>query len=928
MKRSEAKRSTGKVLNAYASGREVVSFYRDSTGELHRRADPVAPTCFILVDELTPTMARELQHSSVVTSFKRSGEYYRVEWKDPDDLHRLTRKGGLFDQREIRTFEADVTPVRRWMTDNPGLTVDKPRRCYLDLEADSRVSFQQKRNARILCWAVVDDETGEAFSDVLGEDEDADERDLLLGLWRTLARYDQVCAWSGDRYDFPLLEERTAQRGIEVDMRRWLWLDQLVLFRRSNVTASESGEEKQSFSLDAVSKVILGEGKLTFDEDELEGLDEDEPLAGQAWELWCKHPRKLVEYCEDDAGKLHRIEQKTGYIGILQAVSESCASFPDTRGANPTQYVEGFIMRLGAAKGMRFRTHQYEEGSAFKGAFVADVHKGLHRDEVHVVDFSKMYPSIIISWNMSPETLRPEVRLKEDLSTRPSYLSHLPQATYPLPEGCCASADDVVFRCEPLGILPEALLEITAQRKKWSDLESKLSPGTPEWQAAHRGNIAYKQISNCFYGVISSPFSRFFDKRVGQAITQTGVWLIRRVIDECAKRGWKSVLADTDSNGFQGCTREEAAAFVGWCNEVLFPEMLAGKRCPRNSVKLSYEKAFRRLCIIVKKRYFAAWAHKDGTEAGVDSKPEIKGLEYKRGDSARMTRQLQKEIIYALLGFDEGLAEQVNAIPKDDHAARAKARLELAKLAPAPVEASADLEPIVERYMRAVFDEPIKLEDVVQSKKLAKGIGEYVRREKKKAPPVHKLRGEDVVVTYTDHDCPDCESVPASELELSSAKCPQCGAKWRRRTAAAKGMVVNATGERITVSDGRRSTFVWAQTIGEVTALASLPPHVQVARQLQQRGRDVGKGVRVEFVVVDDDDPFGTIPAEDFDGRVDKHALWETVFRPTLRVLEVAFPSHQWSKYLRPKPQAAEAQRVRVRREAAKKSAPRQGALF
>jgi DNA polymerase elongation subunit (family B) len=85
--------------------------------------------------------------------------------------------------------------------------------------------------------------------------------------------------------------------------------------------------------------------------------------------------------------------------------------------------------------------------------------------------------------------------------------------------------------------------------------------------------------------------------------------------------------------------------------------------------------------------------------------------------------------------------------------------------------------------------------------------------------------------------------------------------------------------------------------------MSALPVHVEVAVQLAERGLDVGEGVRIEYVVVDGKSPLKAIPADDYDGDVDRFYLWENlVYPPSQRVLDAAFPGHKWRDYLRVRP--------------------------
>lgn len=862
---------------------------------------------FIRGEDITPAIRRELTGSASVLAVRdEPGGWVRVRWRT-DEIRKMVSHStkGLFAVKGIKVYEADVDPVRRWITDAK-VEIDRPRRCYLDIESDSRVPFARKSTARILCWAIVSEDGERRVRGVLTEDTHAAERELMLAMWTELANYDQVVAWNGAKFDFTMVETRSRQRLINIEIRRWLWLDHMVLFRRLNVSAAESGDEKQSLALSAVAKAVEAGQKL---EDE----DGEEIDGSQAWELWASGKRdQLADYCEHDADLMRGIESKTGYIELLQTLAESTYVFPDTRGINPTQQVEGFLLRLGLARTepIHFRSHHYVEAKEqFRGAFVMDpTRRGILRD-VHVCDFAGLYPSIILTWNMSPETWRPDIKVRESSWSRPAYLAHLPLKEFPLPDGHCAAAiTDVVFANEPDGILPTALHELRRLRKYWTKRKAELAPGTKEWKEADRRATAYKIAANSFYGVIGSPFSRFFEREVAESVAQQSVWLIQETAKAAEQRGLCVVYGDTDSLFIVGCSRTEFEAFVTWCNAELYPRLLAEKKCTRNFIELAAEKGFARLVMVVKKRYAGSWAYYKGAAATEDSKPEIKGLEFKRGDTVWLARRMLEEVIHRVLGYQ--------CEPCDD------------------AEVFAE---ILDRYRDHILNSAeLPIAEVVLSKKLSKPIRDYVRKEKK-APAYHKLVGEQVFVAYTVHECAKCEASLETKIETDGALfdgksdgCPFCDGKRKKRKGSVEGEVVRVTDDTIAVFGARRSTIVPMAAIGELLAFAAQPAHVQVARMLAERGRDVSKGTRIEYVVLDGEDRLACVPAEDYTGELDRFYLWEDlVYPPTMRFLEAAFPGERWDRWERVRPIKPKPVKVESRTTRAKRSdITRQGSLF
>jgi len=744
--------------------------------QVTRRFVPAEYTCFIRqadLDELNERKLRELRH---VQSMRREGSWWRVRWRDASVLKEACMPEGPFAQAGLTVFEADVHPVRRFLTDTD-VEIQRPLRCYLDLEVDSRETFVAQADgcARVLSWALCD-ERGRKVYGLLEAETDAAEALLIGDLWDELLAYDQVCAWNLDRYDYPVLIKRTKAVGVEVEARRWLWLDHLQVYKRYNMNVSESGDEKESMALDRVAQAVLKRGKR-------EGFD-----ARRTYQAWCDDPGLLIDYNIEDVVLMRDIEAETGYLELHYTVCEACSTLPDSRGTNPTNFVEGYMLKLGLEYDQHFQTkYELVGDDKFEGAYVmTPTRKGLLKG-VHVCDFASLYPSTIISWNMSPETLT-DVVLKEDVSQRPSYLSHVPPKELPLPsDHCVVPFTDKVFRTDKKGILPIALERLNDLRSVWTRRKDQEAPGTKAWKEFDRRAGAYKIAANSFYGVQGSIFSRFHERDVAESIAQAGKWLILQTHEAAIARGFESLYADTDSLFVAGVSREQFSEFVKWCNVDLYPKLLAKQGCITNTVKLAYEKEFSRLVLIGKKRYAGKYAHYKGKAATAESKPEIKGLEYKRGDTLRFAREMQYRLVEMLL-FEE--VEDVEVY-----------RAEIGV------------------WRDRILKGPLVLDDVRMSKQLTKPVGQYRRKEKK---------------------------------------------------------------------DG---------------GMSALPVHVEVAVQLAERGLDVGEGVRIEYVVVDGKSPLKAIPADDYDGDVDRFYLWENlVYPPSQRVLDAAFPGHKWRDYLRVRP--------------------------
>lgn len=798
-----------RFVNGFVDGADLVLLHRDESGRLLKRIRRAEWGSFFRRADVTAEVMRQLRNSPHVAGIREEGEWLRVNWVAPEWRRQVFGLGRGRDNRDffkedlgLDHFEADVDPIRRYFADT-GAQIARPRRCYVDIETDSRVppAIARQGKARVLVWAVTDENATELGRGCLEAETDEAEAALLTRLWKLLEAFDQIASWYGDGFDFPILRARSDLVGAEHrDFRAWLFIDHMEVYARNNKNSAESGDEKDSLKLNDVAMAKVGEGKHDF----------DATKTHEAWAAGGERRERLVEYCVQDTKLMPKIERATGYLALNDAVCEVCQLFADTRSTNPTIFVDGYMLRLGVEHGVYFRTRKWEpddekKHEKYAGAWVMEPsRKGIVKN-VHVADFSGMYPSIIETWNMSPETRR-------DIPPNG-----------PIPEGHCrAPSTRVGFVNEPRGILALAVEGIGGKRKFWSKRQAELPPGTTEWRYAGGMSMAFKVVRNSFYGVAGSPAARFFDRQVAESITQNGVWLIQMTIHEGDKRGIEAIYGDTDALNATNVSRNDFAAFVDWCNRELYPPAIADTGClpGRNRMEIAYEKEFERIVYVSAKRYTAAWRHykwtttctctnAKGDPGALDirtmkcrdcglvhtelppprGEPEVKGLEYKRGDATVLARNLQWECIQKLM-------------------------VDLS-------ETPADFVPIVERVRDHILNDPLDIKEIRKSMSLSKSIKEY-------APPKVKKDG----------------------------------------------------------------------TIGEDLA------QVKIAKILKERGEQIEEGVRVEWYVVDASvSPQRIAPAADYAGECDRFYVWESqVWPATKRLLEAAFPGHDWRQYDRVRP--------------------------
>lgn len=381
----------------------------------------------------------------------------------------------------------------------------------------------------------------------------------------------------------------------------------------------------ESFSLEQVSRQLLGEGKLLHGDDR----------GAEITRLFHEDKSRLAQYNLRDCELVTEIFTRTKLMDFAVARSAMTGLNLDRMGGSVASFDNLYLPRLhrqGYVAPQASADH-----IASPGGFVLDSMPGIY-DHVLVLDFKSLYPSIIRTFFIDPLGLA--------LGTQ----TGLP-ATQVVPGYLNAS-----FAREG-HILPGLIEQLWQQRDA-----AKVDGDEPLSQAI-------KIIMNSFYGVLGTPGCRFFDARLASSITLRGHQILGRTRDYIEAAGHRVIYGDTDS------------VFV-WIQEARTDgeAEAAGRRLERDLnawwreqvrtqfdldsvLQLQFETHFKRFLMPTvrgsdkgsKKRYAGVVAGKRGDEL------VFKGLENVRTDWTRLARDFQQEL-YGRIFRREDYADYVKAL--------------------------------------------------------------------------------------------------------------------------------------------------------------------------------------------------------------------------------------------------------------------------
>ncbi|MDI6644741.1 MAG: DNA-directed DNA polymerase [Methanobacteriaceae archaeon] len=344
---------------------------------------------------------------------------------------------------------------------------------------------------------------------------------------------DLIVGYNSDNFDFPYINERANKLGVSLDlgidgsklkfmrrgfanaafMRGRIHVDLYLLMRRYI--------RLDRYTLERVYKELFGEEKKDIEGD----------ILWKYWDAEGEKLQKLFEYSMDDAVAAYKISEKILPLNMELTRIVGQPFFDIARMATGQQ-VEWFLIR----KAFEYndlipnkpsqREHSRRKSERAVGGYVKEPEKGLHENIVYF-DFRSLYPSIIISKNVSPDTL-----INSEIGENSSDYHTAPEVGFK-------------FLKKPVGFVPSIIGKVLEERTKIKNL-MKQSQDPLEQRVLDVQQEALKRLANSIYGVYGFSRFRWYSIECADAITAWGRDYIKKTMEKAELFGFHAIYADTD----------------------------------------------------------------------------------------------------------------------------------------------------------------------------------------------------------------------------------------------------------------------------------------------------------------------------------------------------------------------------------------------
>ncbi len=397
----------------------------------------------------------------------------------------------------------------------------------------------------------------------------------------------------------------------------------------------------ESFALEDVAQELLGRGKR---------IDKATHVVAEIVRLYTEDKPALAEYNIEDCRLVADIFERAELVRFLVERQQLTGLPMDRQGGSVAAFDHLYLPRLHRCGYVAPSTGASGDIVTSPGGYVMESVPGLY-DNVLVLDFKSLYPSIIRTFRIDPM-------------------------------GLAVPGDDPIAGFEggtfsrEAHILPELIESLWRARDSAKARKDAAS------------SQAIKILMNSFYGVLGSPGCRFFSPRLASSITRRGHEIIKRSAAFIEARGYRVLYGDTDSVFvLVGAGHSEESCLhmgAGLARELndYWRRALMDEHRLESQLESEFETHYLRFFMPTtrgsergsKKRYAGSVRH--GDELVV----VFKGMEAVRTDWTPLAREFQRELFRRIF-FGEPHEQYVASIARDlragklDHALLYRKRL-------------------------------------------------------------------------------------------------------------------------------------------------------------------------------------------------------------------------------------------------------------
>ncbi len=490
------------------------------------------------------------------------------------------------------------------------------------------ISLISENYEKLLTIEEVDREYAEVFGS---------EKELLEGFREIINIQDPdvVTGYNTDEFDFKVLRERFEKYDLSMDIGRNG--ERMKFNRRGRFAGARikgrmhldiypfvthvlaPGLESERLDLDSVSEEVIGKRKdqITWEEMKKSWKNKEnlEKLADYA----LKDSQLAYELGEEIIPQIIELSRVTGLIPF-----DACRL---TYG----QLTENFLLREAHNRDMlaenrpgRDERRKRQRQTAYEGGFVYAPEPGLY-ENIATLDFRSLYPTVMVSHNISPETLNLE-DCEEEYEVE--ELEH-------------------TFCQDERGFFPDLIRELVEDRYKLKEKMENLSEQNSKYKALDSEQKAKKILANSFYGYLGYEGARWYSRECAETTTYLGRKYIEETIEKAEQDNFEVTYGDTDSVFLrkQNMSKKDIESFLNRINTEL-PDFM----------ELEFEGMFER-------GFFTSTSSGEGAKkkyALIDQEGNMKitGFEQVRRDWSPIAKETQKKVLRKVL--EDNIDEAVN----------------------------------------------------------------------------------------------------------------------------------------------------------------------------------------------------------------------------------------------------------------------------